>query len=248
MATIQDVLQTAVKKAKQAESVHKALDAIRPVLKSPTEMFDTENPLRKLDSEPIHAHKAFMDYIAFGGSNFTYWLVFRFPTQKFTRRKYNIDKVIPAYLPEKLGDASDWLHLTSLRTCENWYKEYLWKDRSERNYKLMSEKIIKQTEEIQLEAKKEQLQKVVSSISELAMAIVNKSLRAKLKQIEENPNSETIRDIKALAELGINSHPLLKEAKAEDKEKAKQVNIQQNNYHFNSDIAKQIHGDIKDLS
>jgi hypothetical protein len=248
MANIQDILQSVVKKAKQAESVGNALNAIKPIINSPMEMFDVNNPLSKLSCEPIHAHKAFMDFIAFGGSNFTYWLVFRFPTQKFTRRKYNIDKAIPAYLPEKLGDASDWLHLTSLRTCENWYKSYLWKDRSERNYKLMSEKIIKQTEEIQLEAKKEQLQKVVSSISELAMAIVNKSLRAKLKQIEENPNSETIRDIKALAELGINSHPLLKEAKAEDKEKAKQINVQQNNYHFNSDIAKQIHGDIKDLS
>lgn len=248
MATIQDVLQSAVKRAKQAESVKKALQEIKPITSLPAEMFDTDSPLNKLESETIHAHRAFMDYISFGGSNFTYWLNFRFPNQTFTRRKYNNKKEIPAYLPEKLGDASDWIHLASLKTCEHWYKVNMWRQRSERDYKIMSEKIIKQTEEIQLEAKKEQLQKVVSSISELAMAIVNKSLRAKLKAIEENPNSESIRDIKALAELGINSHPLLKEVKADDKEKAKQVNIQQNNYHFNSDIAKQIHGDIKDLS
>lgn len=247
MATIQDVLQSAVKKAKEAESVTKALDAIKPVLRNPTKLFDVDKPLVKLDHEPIHAHKAFMDYIAFGGSNFSYWLRFRFPIEADRHKKYvNSDKPIPAYLPEKLGDASDWIHLASLETCENWYKVFMWKQRSVRNYNIMSEKIIKQTEEVQLEAKKEQLQKVVSSISELAMAIVNKSLRAKLKQIEENPSSETIRDIKALAELGINSHPLLKEQKAE--EKAKQVNIQQNNYNFNADIAKQIHGDIKNLN
>jgi hypothetical protein len=247
MATIEQVVESAVKRAKQAASVNEALNAIRPVLEQPKFMFDPDKPLTRMNGEPIHAHKAFMDWITFGGTNFSYWIRFRYPDGAKTIRKYNDHyQPIPKDLEIKLGNGTDWTHLSSIATCEKWYKVFSWKKRSQRSYDLMSEKLIKQTEEIQLEAKKEQLNKVISNISELSMAIVNKQLRSKLKQMESNPDSvDPVRDIKALAELGISSHPLLKEAKSEEKAKT-QLNIQ-NNYNFNKDIAQQIHGQIKDL-
>lgn len=246
MATIDQVVESAIKKARKTKSVTEALNHLKPVFMAPDQMFDPDRPMVRLPNEPIHAHKAFMDYIMFGSSNFSYWVRFRFPEKAERHKKYNqAGLLVSQDLKERLGSGSDWMHLASLEKCENWYKVFMWKARAQRGYDLMSDKLIKQNEEVQLEVKKEQLNKVVSSISELAMAIVNKALRAKLEAIQQNPSGETIKDIKALAELGINSHPLLKESRAIEKKEA-QVNIQ-NNYHFNKDIAQHIHASTEGL-
>lgn len=225
----------------------KELEANRADLLKTSSTFDPENPLHRLPSEPMSAHKAFMDFAMFGGENFMMWARFRFPASKNKHlvNRTNEQEILEApSLKVKFGDGTEWTHLSSYRKCCRQYRYYRWKDRVTAWSDICMNKLIQQKQAVDVDQKIEIQKKMYEDLMSGVLAASREAVRRLVEDLKSDPTLKlSIKDLVSLGKFAVQENQVInpKEAPAKNEK-----TLVQNNYHF-GDIASMVHDDIKDI-